>query len=89
VSVHFETLMLIVTFPIKQELNIPEVLDNVFVCDQVCACDCEGELSWISEKSHSIIFCKYGWSAWFSSENRRNIYNLELWPETTKQTYLP
>jgi hypothetical protein len=44
-SVHFETLMLIVTFPILQELNIPEVLDNVFVCDKVCVCDCEGELS--------------------------------------------
>ena len=28
-SVHFETLMLIVTFPILQELNIPEVLDNI------------------------------------------------------------
>ena len=76
--------MLIVTFPILQELNIPEVLDNVFACDKVCVCDCEGELSWISEKSHSIS-CRYGWSAWLSSENRRNKYNLEWWPETTKK----
>ena len=45
VSVHFKTLMLIVTFPILQELNIPEVLDNIFVCDKVCVCDFEGELS--------------------------------------------
>ena len=68
-------------------MNIPEVLDNVFVCDKVCVCDCEGELSWISEKSHSIS-CRYGWSAWLSSENRRNKYNLELWQETTKQTIM-
>ena len=88
VSVHFETLMLIVTFPILQELNIPEVLDNICVCDKVCVCDCEGELSWISEKAHSIS-CRYGWSAWLSSEKKRDKYNLELWPETTKQTYLP